>query len=130
MTPEILIRQGESLRVEFKGEEGGPLSDRDLVEACVCLANHTGEGHSWLIVGVEDDGRVTGAHLPHQAGTTDSHRVQAKTPCGGNRKGNEIPVDRLKMRSRAKHLRSRSQMSSRSDATSCNNKTYGHSSIE
>ncbi len=41
------------------------------------MANQTGEGHSWLIVGVEDDGQVTGAHPRHEAGTTDSHRVQA-----------------------------------------------------
>ena len=42
MTPERLqelIAAGESLDVEFKGEERAPLSDDDLVEALVCLAN-------------------------------------------------------------------------------------------
>jgi ATP-dependent DNA helicase RecG len=54
-----LIAQGESLTVEFKGEGDAPLSDSKLVEAVVCLANTEG-GH--LLLGVEDDGRVTGLH--------------------------------------------------------------------
>mgnify|MGYP001172358390 CR=1 FL=1 len=36
MTPDalrVLIRGGETLAVEFKGEERTPLNDRDLVEA-------------------------------------------------------------------------------------------------
>lgn len=42
MTPadlERIIAAGESLAVEFKGEEREPLSDADLVEAVVCLTN-------------------------------------------------------------------------------------------
>lgn len=42
MTPEglrELISKGESLSVEFKGEEKRPLSDRELIEAVVCLAS-------------------------------------------------------------------------------------------
>ncbi len=80
MTPEELkrlIAQGESLRVEFKGEEHVPLSDNDLVEAVVCLANRAGDELGWLLVGVEDDGRVTGARPRHEDNRTDPLRVQA-----------------------------------------------------
>ena len=65
MTPERLqelIAAGESLDVEFKGEERAPLSDDDLVEAVVCLANRSADTPAWLLIGVEDDGRITGAH--------------------------------------------------------------------
>ena len=64
MTPEELrrlIAAGETLNVEFKGEERSPLNDRDLVEAVVCLANRSGTEPAWLLIGVEDDGRITGA---------------------------------------------------------------------
>ena len=56
-----LIVGGESLAVEFKGEEKRPLSDHDLVDAVVCHANRPGEDAGYLLLGVEDDGRVTGA---------------------------------------------------------------------
>ena len=72
-----LIEQGETLTVEFKGEERGPLSDRDLVEAAVCLSNRGGNEPGWILVGVEDDGRVTGARARHETGLTDPRRVQA-----------------------------------------------------
>lgn len=72
-----LIREGESLEVEFKGEEKGPLSDRDLVEVVVCLANRPGGEDGWPLIGVEDDGRVTGARTRHEAGVTDPNRVAA-----------------------------------------------------
>ena len=42
MTPQdlrALIAAGETLSVEFKGEERESLNDRDLVEAVICLAN-------------------------------------------------------------------------------------------
>jgi len=67
-----LIDAGETFTVEFKGEERGQLSDQDLVAAVVCLANGNG---GWLLVGVEDDGRVTGARPRHEAGITDPARV-------------------------------------------------------
>jgi ATP-dependent DNA helicase RecG len=51
----------ESLTVEFKSDQKR-LSDTDLVEALVCLANTEG-GELWL--GVEDDGRATGLHVDH-----------------------------------------------------------------
>lgn len=52
----------ESLTVEFKSDRKR-LSDDELVEALVCLANTEG-GELWL--GVEDDGRPTGLHAAHQ----------------------------------------------------------------
>ena len=79
MTPEALrslIAGGETLDVEFKGEEARALSDGDLVEAVVCLANRPGNASGWLLVGVEDDGRVTGAR-PRHANGTDPLRLQA-----------------------------------------------------
>lgn len=79
MTPEKLhelIAGGESLHVEFKGESKRPLNDTDLVEAVVCLANRPADGAGWLLVGVEDDGHVTGAKHRH-ADRTDPLRVQA-----------------------------------------------------
>jgi ATP-dependent DNA helicase RecG len=60
--------------VEFKSEQRERLNDRDLVEAAVCLANGTG---GVLIVGVEDDGTVTGARPRHESNQTDPLRVQA-----------------------------------------------------
>jgi ATP-dependent DNA helicase RecG len=68
------IAEGESYEVEFKGESRAPLNDRDLVEAVVCLANGSG---GVLLVGVEDDGTVTGARPRHEAGRTDPLRLQA-----------------------------------------------------
>jgi ATP-dependent DNA helicase RecG len=79
MTPEQLreiVAGGETLAVEFKGEERQSLSDADLVEAVVCLGNRPGDQPGWLLVGVEDDGRITGAR-PRHAGGTDPIRVQA-----------------------------------------------------
>ncbi len=79
MTPEAirsLVSDGESLDVEFKGEETRPLSDGDLVDAVVCLANRPGNAPGWLLVGVEDDGRITGAR-PRHADRTDPLRLQA-----------------------------------------------------
>lgn len=64
-----LIAAGETLAVEFKGEEHAPLNDRDLVESVVCLTNRVGSEPAWLFVGVEDDGRITGARPRHGAVT-------------------------------------------------------------
>jgi len=80
MTPEQLqqlIRAGESLDVEFKGEERNPLPDNDLVETVICLANRSTEAPAWLLIGVEDDGRVTGARPRHESGRTDPARLAA-----------------------------------------------------
>lgn len=48
----------ESLTVEFKSDTK-KLSDADLIEAVVCLANADGGA---IYLGVEDDGSVTGLH--------------------------------------------------------------------
>ena len=66
MTPEdlrALIAGGETLAVEFKSDQG-PLSDADLIETAVCLANKQG---GTLLIGVENDGAVTGLHTRHHA---------------------------------------------------------------
>lgn len=80
MTPEQVTEiaaAGETLDVEFKGEERKPFSDSELVEAVVCLANRASDRPGWLFVGVEDDGRVTGARPRHESGRTDPLRLQA-----------------------------------------------------
>jgi ATP-dependent DNA helicase RecG len=69
-----LIAEGESFTVEFKGEQRSPLNDAELVETVVCLAN--GEG-GVLLIGVDDDGTVTGARPRHEAGITDPRRLTA-----------------------------------------------------
>lgn len=57
-----LIRQGESLTVEFKSDRG-PLDDAELLTTVVCLANAQG---GRIVIGVEDDGTVTGLHETHR----------------------------------------------------------------
>jgi len=71
-----LIKQGENLDVEFKGEERHPLSDDEIVQAVVCLANRPSTKSGWVLIGVEDDGRVTGAR-PRHGNRTDPQRLQA-----------------------------------------------------
>ncbi|MCW7753285.1 putative DNA binding domain-containing protein [Desulfobotulus sp. H1] len=56
-----VIPPRETLTVEFKSDHKR-LSDTDLIEAIVCLANAEG-GDLWL--GVEDDGTPTGLHPEH-----------------------------------------------------------------
>ncbi|HPW56707.1 MAG TPA: ATP-binding protein [Thermoanaerobaculaceae bacterium] len=77
MTPDALralIAGGETLSVEFKGEERTPLGKRDLVEAIVCLVNRIGDAPAYLLIGVEDDGRITGAR-PRHGETPDPARI-------------------------------------------------------
>ena len=68
-----LIAAGESLTVEFKGEERGQISDREIYEAVVCLANAEG---GVLLLGVEDDCRITGAR-PRHGKITDTTKLQS-----------------------------------------------------
>ena len=65
----------ETLSVEFKSDRKR-LSDNDLVEALVCLANTEG-GELWL--GVEDDGTPTGLHADHQSLSGLPAMVAART---------------------------------------------------
>lgn len=52
----------ETLTIEFKSDRRA-LSDRELLETIVCLANTEG---GVLFLGVEDDGTATGLHADHQ----------------------------------------------------------------
>jgi ATP-dependent DNA helicase RecG len=72
-----LIEGGETLTVEFKGEKNRPLFDSDLLEAVVCLANRPGNEPGWLLVGVEDDGKVTGARPRHGGNDIEPQKIQA-----------------------------------------------------
>lgn len=66
-----LLTNGEQFTTEFIAEASAPVGDADLVDAVVCLANGAG---GVVLVGVETDGRVTGARHRHGA-YTDPHRV-------------------------------------------------------
>ena len=57
-----LLEQGETLTVEFKSDAKG-LPDRDLVAAVAAMANTEG---GRILLGVEDDGAVTGVQRAHQ----------------------------------------------------------------
>ncbi len=73
MNPEkidALLAAGESFTVELKSDRG-PLPDADLLDTVVCLANAQG---GVVLVGVEDDGTVTGLHKQHR---TDAHHLAA-----------------------------------------------------
>lgn len=59
-----LILGGESLTTEFKRD--APIGDAELSEAVVCLANTDGGS---LLLGVDDDGTVSGLHTSHQSAT-------------------------------------------------------------
>ena len=59
--------------MEFKGEPRRSLSDQEVYENVVCLANSEG---GILLVGVEDDGAVTGARPRHGA-IIDPDRLRA-----------------------------------------------------
>lgn len=58
----MILDKGETLSVEFKSDVKG-LPDRDLVAAVVALANTEG---GLILLGVEDDGTVTGVQPNHQ----------------------------------------------------------------
>ncbi|WP_313354164.1 RNA-binding domain-containing protein [Microbacterium sp.] len=57
-----LLASGEQLDVEFKSDHHKPFNDSSIVEAVVCMANG---GGGRLLIGVEDDGTVTGARARH-----------------------------------------------------------------
>jgi len=56
-----LLAEGETLTVEFKSDLKG-LPDRDLVVAAVAMANTEG---GLILLGVEDDGTITGVQSIH-----------------------------------------------------------------
>jgi len=69
---EELIALGESTDREFKSDRQ-QLSDRAIYEEVVALANTSG---GVLLIGVEDDGTITGAH-PRHGRITDPLRLQS-----------------------------------------------------
>jgi len=56
-----ILKKGETLDVEFKSDIKG-LADRDLVAAVIAMANTEG---GLILLGVEDDGTVTGVQPGH-----------------------------------------------------------------
>lgn len=68
-----LIAEGETLAVEFKSDLKKAFNDDRIVENAVCLANSPQGG--CLLIGVEDDGTITGAR-PRHGETTDPIRLQ------------------------------------------------------
>ena len=58
-----LFKKGETLTIEFKSDTKGGLSDRDIVAAVVAMANTEG---GLVLLGVEDDGTVSGIQARHQ----------------------------------------------------------------
>lgn len=70
-----LLTEGETLTVEFKSDRKC-LSDKDLITAIVALTNTEG---GVLLLGVEDNGEVTGLHANHQSLTGLTSLVAART---------------------------------------------------
>lgn len=70
---DAVLAAGESLTIEFKRATNGSLNDNALVEAVVCMANGAG---GLLVLGIEDDGTVTGV-APRHGTTTEAHLLQA-----------------------------------------------------
>ncbi|WP_319506319.1 RNA-binding domain-containing protein [uncultured Methanolobus sp.] len=70
-----LLSQGETLTIEFKSDLKS-LPDRDLVAAVVSLANTEGGN---LLIGVEDDGTITGVHKNHTNSTGLASLIANKT---------------------------------------------------
>ena len=96
MIPKLLreiVAKGESLNAEFKGEEKAALSDSALVEAVICLANRSGVEPGWLLVGVEDDGRITGSRPGAVHVQWHEDRIEISNP-GGFPEG--VRLDKIK----------------------------------
>ena len=97
-----LLAEGETLTVEFKSDLKG-LPDRDLVAAVVAMANTEG---GLILLGVEDDGTVTGVQPIHQdlAGlaalianrTNPSIAVRVEVDDWNNKKCLRIQVPKVK----------------------------------
>lgn len=68
-----LCSAGESFTVEFKRGARGELNDQAIVVGVVCLANGAG---GTLLLGVDDDGSITGLDPRHYE-ITDPHRLRA-----------------------------------------------------
>ena len=72
-----LVAGGETLAVEFKADPPDQmLPDGNLVQAAVCLANRLEPESAFLLLGVTNDGQITGAR-PRHGERTDPLRIQA-----------------------------------------------------
>ena len=91
--PSQPLPPAETLTVEFKSDRKR-LSDTDLVEALVGLANTEG-GELWL--GVEDDGHATGLHPDHAALLGLAGLVAARTSPAMQVNVESVDVDGLKV---------------------------------
>ena len=69
---EQMVLQGESLTVEFKSDRRR-ISDREIYEEVVAMANASG---GTILIGVEDNGRVTGSQARHER-ETDPIKLQS-----------------------------------------------------
>ena len=67
-----MISQGESLTVEFKSDRRR-ISDREIYEEVVAMANASG---GTILIGVEDNGKVTGSQARHER-ATDPIKLQS-----------------------------------------------------
>ena len=67
------IALGEIFTIELKDEDRNPLNDSAIVENAVCLANGRG---GLLLVGVEDNGRITSSR-PRHGTYTDINGLEA-----------------------------------------------------
>jgi len=88
-----IIARGEQLDVEFKSDRR-TMPDREIYEEVVSLANSKG---GVLLIGVEDDGTITGAH-PRHGDVTDPPKLQSacvRPPlvCNGKHGGNSYQGD-------------------------------------
>ena len=67
-----IIKTGEDINLEFKSDTR-QISDREIYEEVVAMANTKGGA---LLIGVEDDGAITGAK-PRHGSTTDPLKLQS-----------------------------------------------------
>jgi len=72
-TLEELIRLGETLGCEFKSDARREFSDKEIYDEIVALANTNG---GFLLIGVENDGTVTGSRPRHGA-STDVNKLKS-----------------------------------------------------
>ena len=70
---ETLITQGESLEREFKSDSRREFTDKEIYDEIVALANTNG---GLLVIGVEDDGTISGSR-PRHGTSTDPNKLKS-----------------------------------------------------
>ena len=68
-----IISQGEAVDREFKSDRGREFSDKEIYEEIAAMANTDG---GILLIGVEDDGTITGSRSRHGT-STDANRLRS-----------------------------------------------------